>query len=129
MSKTIMTVALTVVILSLFLYGVHASNPEENQLAKTEVDKEIVSTSVVPPPKTPTVRKHEATVYSFYDTQLEMVCYVATTGIDCVRKDILSSKAKMFIDDRLAKAKDDVNETVGKVGGATIIPRIVSLDK
>ena len=130
MVKPIFKMMLCVLVLVFSLTGITYLPAAEKKIAKVE-KKEIVSASVVEPAEQPTAISRDSyeLVYSFYDTQLEMVCFVSTSGIDCTRKEILSNHAKAFIEDRVGKAKEDLKKSIGKVGGATIIPRIVSLDK
>lgn len=128
MSRTLGYVATLIVIASVIIAisTGYTSNQEKEQLAKVE-DKEVVSSSIVPMAETPTNQPSRAwaTVYSFYDTQLEVVCFITPAAMQCMPKHRLSDHAKTFINDRLEKAKDNV----GKVGELSIIPRIISLDK
>ena len=64
----------------------------------------------------------EVIVFSFYDTQLKVVCYMATAGIYCLPEKNLSQYSKDFIKDRVMKYRKDI-----KSGNR--IPRIVPLDK
>ena len=68
-----------------------------------------------PTATTPDLR--DVFVHSFYDTQLDVVCYVATSGLYCMSSLSLTNSAKMFVDDRVTKAKDGIK-----------VPRIVPLD-
>ena len=112
----------------IFIGTTHAGQTE--QLAKVE-KKEVVSASIVEPATQPTVATdtRDTLVYSFYDTQLQVVCFVASSGIWCTSLLRLSDVGQDFVMDRTKKAMLDLKEKIGKVGGATIIPRVVSLDK
>jgi hypothetical protein len=66
----------------------------------------------------------EIVVFSFYDTQLELVCYSANSGIFCISKYGLGDHGRAFITDRVEKYKE---EKFGK--DSILIPRIVPLEK
>jgi len=79
-------------------------------------------------PIKPTVEYHHPPpkpiiVFSFYDTQLELLCYSVNSGITCIQISEMSDRAKMFINDRTEKYKEDL------FGPDSIrFPRIVPLD-
>ena len=90
-------------------------------------DKEVtaqLTTKPVPVTKTtPTAKlpNNELVVFTFYDTQLQIMCYVANSGIDCILAKSLSKEARQFISDRVKKYREGL-------GVGNIVPRIVPLD-
>ena len=76
-------------------------------------------------PVTPTTNSpsKEIVVFSFYDTQLELLCYSANYGIFCITQSKLSTHAQAFIKDRVTKYKET---TFGR--DSIILPRIVPLE-
>lgn len=98
-------------ITSIFLGSVYA-----------ELEKQVTAQLTSKQIPAPVALKEEAIVFSFYDTQLEVVCYLSNTGIDCLLRKSLSKHAKLFIDDRVIKYRKNL-------GLGNKIPRIVPLDQ
>ena len=75
------------------------------------------------PIKPITQHSKEIVVFSFYDTQLDLVCYSANSGIFCIPKSKLSTHAQEFIKSKISIYSQDLGTGIKR------IPRIVPLEK
>lgn len=113
--KVCLITALIVAIYLGSMYSGHLQAQETKQIAQ------LTTKETTPAPKK-TTPPGEIVVFSFYDTQLGIVCYMSNTGIDCILEKHFSKHAKAFIKDRVSKYREDI-------GAGNRIPRIVPLDK
>lgn len=110
-------VVLITALFSAITWGAVCAGDKETTAQLTT--KEPVAVTKTKP--TAQMPQNELVVFSFYDTQLEVMCYMSNSGIDCILAKHLSKNARAFITDRVTKYKDDL-------GVGYKIPRIVPLD-
>ena len=104
-----------VIMLSLYLGAVYATD----DVKTAQLTKKQIETPIKPAIKP----NNELIVFSFYDTQLQVVCYMGNSGMDCLLRKDMSDRAKTFIDHKVTTYKEDLGVGVSK------FPRIVPLDE